>query len=321
MPKEKNKNSNLEGLVIKVTGKEYLVKTQDAKKYMCVIKGSLRVKDFKATNPVAIGDIVSFEWNEEKKLGFIKDIKERRNYIIRKSAKLSKQFQIIAANIDQAFLVATLINPPTSTEFIDRFLATAEAYNIPATIIFNKIDLYTTKELQEDLFFLENVYKEIGYNVLKISVKENINLDQVQEATKNKINLFTGHSGVGKSSLIKALIPDIEIKIGNLSHYHLKGKNTTSHSEMFELPYGGYLIDTPGIKGFGLYEFKKEELSHFFPEIFKIGRNCEFNNCTHTHEPGCAVKKAVEEGIIAYTRYESYLDIFFDENEKYRKPF
>ena len=317
----KNKRTKQEGLVIKVTGKEYLIKTDDNKKYKCVIKGNLRTKEFKATNPVAIGDIVEFEWDEEKNLGFIREIKDRKNYIIRKSAKLSKQFQIIAANIDRAFLVATLINPPTSTKFIDRFLATAEAYNIPATIIFNKIDLYTTDELQEDLFFLENVYKEIGYDVIKISVKENKNLDEVIEATKNKINLFTGHSGVGKSSLIKALIPGIEIKIGSLSEYHLKGKNTTSHSEMFELPYGGYLIDTPGIKGFGLYEFKKEELSHFFPEIFRIGQNCEFNDCTHTHEPGCAVKQAVEEGLIAYTRYESYLDIFFDENEKYRKPF
>ncbi len=317
----KNNRIKQEGLVIKVTGKEYLIKTKDHKKYKCVIKGNLRTKEFKATNPVAIGDIVEFEWDEEKNLGFIREIKDRKNYIIRKSAKLSKQFQIIAANIDRAFLVATLINPPTSTEFIDRFLATAEAYNIPATIIFNKIDLYTTDELQEDLFFLENVYKEIGYDVIKISVKENKNLEEVREATKNKINLFTGHSGVGKSSLIKALIPGIEIKIGNLSEYHLKGKNTTSHSEMYELPYGGYLIDTPGIKGFGLYEFKKEELSHFFPEIFRIGQNCEFNDCTHTHEPGCAVKAAVEEGLIAYTRYESYLDIFFDENEKYRKPF
>lgn len=317
----KNKRTKQEGLVIKVTGKEYLIKTDGNKTYKCVIKGNLRTKEFKATNPVAIGDIVEFEWDEEKNLGFIREIKDRKNYIIRKSAKLSKQFQIIAANIDRAFLVATLINPPTSTEFIDRFLATAEAYNIPATIIFNKIDLYTTDELQEDLFFLENVYKEIGYDVIKISVTENKNLEEVIEATKNKINLFTGHSGVGKSSLIKALIPGIEIKIGSLSEYHLKGKNTTSHSEMFELPYGGYLIDTPGIKGFGLYEFKKEELSHFFPEIFKIGQNCEFNDCTHTHEPGCAVKQAVEEGLIAYTRYESYLDIFFDENEKYRKPF
>ncbi len=317
------KNGKLlsEGLVIKVTGKEYLVSTNDGSKYKCVIKGSLRVKEFKATNPVAIGDYVEFEWDESKELGYIRNIKERKNYIIRKSAKLSKQFQIIAANIDHAFLVVTLINPPTSTEFIDRFLATAEAYNIRAGLIFNKIDLYDTQELQDELFYLETVYKQIGYDVLKISVKENINLEQVIEITKNKINLFTGHSGVGKSSLIKALIPDIEIKIGNLSEYHLKGKNTTSHSEMFEFPYGGYLIDTPGIKGFGLYEFKKNEISHFFPEIFEIGRNCEFNDCTHTHEPGCAVKKAVEEGLIAPTRYESYLDIYFDENEKYRKPF
>ena len=316
--KQKIKNT---GLVIKVTGKEYSVITDDKKIYKCVIKGNLRIKGFKATNPVAIGDSVEFEWDEEKGLGFITKILDRKNYIIRKATKLSRQFQIIAANIDQAFLVVTIINPPTHTKFIDRFLATAEAYGIPATIIFNKTDLYTTEELQEELFYLENVYKEIGYGVIKTSVTENVNIDEVREATKNKINLFTGHSGVGKSSLIKALIPDIEIKIGSLSEYHLKGKNTTSHSEMFELPYGGYLIDTPGIKGFGLYEFDKKELSHFFPEIFKIGRNCEFKDCTHTHEPGCAVKEAVEEGLIAFTRYESYLDIFFDEDDKYRKPF
>ncbi len=318
---KKNETFLSEGLIIKVTGKEYLVATSDGSKYKCVIKGSLRVKEFKATNPVAIGDYVEFEWNEKKALGYIRNIKERKNYIIRKSAKLSKQFQIIAANIDYAFLVVTLINPPTSTEFIDRFLATAEAYNIKAGLIFNKIDLYNTQELQDELFYLETVYKQIGYKVIKISVKENMNLNQVMESSRNKINLFTGHSGVGKSSLIKALIPDIEIKIGKLSEYHLKGKNTTSHSEMFELPYGGYLIDTPGIKGFGLYEFKKNEISHFFPEIFEIGHNCEFNDCTHTHEPGCAVKKAVSEGLIAPTRYESYLDIYLDENEKYRKPF
>jgi len=310
-----------EGLVVKITGKEYTVFTKDGKKYKCVIKGNFRIKDFKATNPVAIGDYVDFEWYESKKLGYIKNIKERKNYIIRKSAKLSKQFQIIAANVDKAFLIVTLIKPKTHTEFIDRFLATAEAYNIYAGLIFNKIDLYTTEELENELFYLETVYKQIGYEVLKISVKEKLNIEEVKKSTKNKINLFTGHSGVGKSSLIKALIPGIEIKIGNLSEYHLKGKNTTSHSEMFELPYGGYLIDTPGIKGFGLYEFDKNEISHFFPEIFEIGKNCEFNNCTHTHEPNCKVKEAVEEGKIAPTRYDSYLDIFFDENEKYRKPF
>ena len=311
----------LHGLVVKIVGKEHTIVTSEKEYYKCVIKGSLRTKDFKATHPVAIGDNVDFEWDEAKKLGFIINIHPRKNYIIRKSAKLSRQFQILAANIDQAILVATIINPPTHTEFIDRFLATAEAYNITPIIIFNKIDLYNTPELQEELFYLTSIYKHIGYQTIPISITENINIDKVIKITSNKINLISGHSGVGKSSLIKKLIPDKDIKVGNLSEYHLKGKNTTSHSEMYEFPYGGYLIDTPGIKGFGLYEFKKEELAHFFPEIFKIGQNCEFNNCTHTHEPGCAVKEAVENGDIAPTRYESYLDIFFDENEKYRKPF
>ncbi len=309
------------GLVVKSTGKEYEIVVADGTKKTAVIKGNLRTKTFKSTNPIAIGDFVWIEFENNDNQAFITAIDDRKNFIIRKSAKLSKQYQILAANIDMALLMVTLDNPRTSTTFIDRFLTTAEAYRVPVTLLFNKIDLYNSEVLQDELFFLKSMYKSLGYGVVELSVTEKINIDEVRKITKSKVSLISGHSGTGKSSLIKELIPDIEIEIGNLSEYHRVGQNTTSFSQMYELPQGGYLIDTPGIKGFGLFDFEKSEISHFFREIFEIGKQCEFNDCTHTHERNCAVKKAVEEGVISITRYESYLDIYFDENEKYRKPY
>ncbi|MCD6366314.1 MAG: ribosome small subunit-dependent GTPase A [Bacteroidales bacterium] len=309
------------GQVVKSTGKEYEIVVADGTKKTAVIKGNLRTKTFKSTNPVAIGDFVWIEFEDDDDKVFITGIDDRKNFIIRKSAKLSKQYQILAANIDQAFLMVTLENPKTSTTFIDRFLVTAEAYSVPVTLLFNKIDLYVSEALQDELFFLKSVYKSLGYGVVEMSVTEKINVDKVRKITENKVSLISGHSGTGKSSLIKELIPDIEIEIGDLSEYHRVGQNTTSFSQMYKLSQSGYLIDTPGIKGFGLFDFEKSEISHFFPEIFEIGKQCEFDDCTHTHERNCSVKEAVEEGVISITRYESYLDIYFDENEKYRKSF
>ncbi|MCF6185357.1 MAG: ribosome small subunit-dependent GTPase A [Bacteroidales bacterium] len=310
----------MKGRIVKSTGKEYEVVTEAGIEKKAVIKGNLRIKTIKSTNPVAIGDFVWIEFEENDDKAFITEIADRKNFIIRKSAKLSKQYQILAANIDQAFLIITLENPKTSTLFIDRFLTTAVAYQVPVILLFNKIDLYVTGDLKDELFFMRNVYESLGYKVVEVSLTENINIAKVKTIAKNKVSLISGHSGTGKSSLIKSLIPGIQIEIGKLSKYHLIGQNTTSASEMYPLPNGGYLIDTPGIKGFGLFDFGKQEISHFFPEIFEVGRQCEFDNCTHTHERDCAVKQAIENGIISITRYESYLDIFFDENEKYRKP-
>ncbi len=311
----------LKGRIVKSTGKEYEVVAAGGIKRNAVIKGNLRTKEFKSTNPVAIGDFVWIEFEENDDKAFITGIDDRKNFIIRKSAKLSKQYQILAANIDQAFLMVTLENPKTSTTFIDRFLATAEAYSVQVTLLFNKIDLYTSEALKDELFFLKSVYEQLGYGVVELSITERINIEQVEVIAKEKVSLISGHSGTGKSSLIKELIPGITIETGNLSDYHMSGQNTTSASEMYSLPVGGYLIDTPGIKGFGLFDFEKQEISHFFKEIFETGRQCDFDDCTHTHEHNCAVKKAVEDGIISFTRYQSYLDIYFDENEKYRKSY
>ncbi len=309
------------GRVVKSTGKTYEVVTPDSVRIHAVIKGNLRIKTFKSTNPIAVGDFVWVEYEENDDKVFITEIDDRKNFIIRKSAKLSKQYQILAANIDQAFLMVTIENPKTTTTFIDRFLATAEAYCVPVILLINKIDLYTSESLQTELFFLKNLYQSLDYTVVMMSVTEQLNIKNVNELAQNKVTLISGHSGTGKSSLIKSLIPNVEIETGHLSEYYRAGQNTTSASEMYRLPNGGYLIDTPGIKGFGLVDFGKSEIAHFFPEIFEIGKKCEFDDCTHTHEINCAVKQAVEEGKISITRYESYLDIYLDENDKYRKPF
>ncbi len=275
------------------------------------------MKKIRTTNPVAVGDNVLFEVNAEGQ-ALISEILPRRNYIIRKASNLSKESHIIASNVDLSFLVVTLAHPETSTVFIDRFLATAQAYNVPVCLIFNKTDLYTDEERQraENLIAL---YEGLGYRCFRTSALLGEGVEGLKNEITGKITLFSGHSGVGKSSLIKVLLPHMEIKIGEISDYHQKGRHTTTFSEMYELPEGGYLIDTPGIKGFGTIEMKDSEIGHFFPEIFEKSRECRFGNCTHTHEPGCAVTKAVEEGAIAASRYQSFLSIMDDATEsKYR---
>ncbi len=286
------------------------------------IKGNIRLKGIRSTNPIAVGDIVELiELKEDNSknsetVGFITKIQPRKNYIIRKSPNLSKESHIIAANIDQAFLIVTINYPETTTTFIDRFLVSAEAYRIPCHLIFNKIDLYNQEELKLMTSLIE-VYNNAGYTCLQLSVKENLGFTELESMIKNKTNVFSGHSGVGKSSIINVLHPKGNLKTGNISEAHFSGKHTTTFSEMIELEIGGYIIDTPGIKGFGVLDMKKEEISHYFPEIFKNLERCQYYNCSHTHEPNCAVKKSVEEGKIAQSRYFSYIGLLEDE-EKYR---
>ena len=304
------------GVVIKSTGSWYIVKT-DESTVECRIRGKFRIDNIKSTNPVTVGDIVDFDMEEDSGNGVITNIHDRKNYIIRKSVKLSKQTHIIAANIDQVFLLVTLQDPPTFTSFIDRFLATAEAYSIPVIILFNKIDLYT-KELLEQKQQLEKIYRSIGYECLDVSATEQINIDKLKIMMTNRVSMFSGHSGVGKSTLINAIHPELDLKTAEISAQHKQGQHTTTFAEMFELPFGGYIIDTPGIKGFGVVDFEKEEVGDFFPEIFAIKHNCKFNNCLHINEPSCAVKDAVERGEIAESRYVSYLQLLEEESETYR---
>ncbi len=310
------------GIVIKSTGSWYTVKTEEGNLIESRIKGNLRLKGIRSTNPIAVGDhveiIVSKEDNNIDSLvvGLIHKILPRNNYIIRKSPNLSKESHIIAANIDQAFLIVTIQFPVTTTTFIDRFLVSAEAYRIPCHLIFNKIDLYN-EEQTATMNSLIEIYKLAGYQCLKLSAKNNIGIDNLKQIMTNKTNVFSGHSGVGKSTIINSLQSNIILKTGEISEAHFSGKHTTTNSEMYELDFGGYIIDTPGIKGFGVLEMEKEEISHYFPEIFKLLDECQFYNCTHTHEPQCAVKKSVEEGKIALSRYNSYLGLLDDE-EKYR---
>ncbi len=310
----------MKGLVVKNTGSWYQVKTEDGRLIDCKIKGNFRLKGIKSTNPIAVGDNVDIDINNEG-TAFITRIEDRKNYIVRKSSNLSKQSHILAANIDQAMLVITIAYPETSTVFIDRFLATAEAYRIPVVIVINKIDRYD----ESDLSYTDAItalYESIGYPCYKISAKSGIGLNKIRELLENKITLISGNSGVGKSTLINALLPDLKLKTQEISDAHNTGMHTTTFSEMFELPGGGYIIDTPGVKGFGTIDFKKEEIAHFFPEIFKISSDCRFNNCTHTHEPGCAVLEALKNHYISESRYNSYLSIMEDSQEdKYRSAF
>lgn len=305
------------GLVIKSTGSWFTVKTETGIVINCKIKGNYRIKDIKATNPVTVGDWVTFDVNKDG-TGMINDIEDRKNYIIRRSSNLSKQYQLIAANIDHAWIMASLIKPKTFLEFIDRFLVSAEAYRIPVSIIFNKIDIYD-KNLSEELKSIIQLYNQIGYNCFQISARDIINIKEIRDYMLGKINLICGNSGVGKSTLINVLDPTIDARIGALSDYHHSGKHTTTFAQMFELNFGGYIIDTPGIKGFGIVELDKDEIFHFFPEIFQKSSECQFYNCKHTHEPGCAVKKAVEKNQISKTRYESYISILEDNEGKYRR--
>jgi len=310
------------GIVIKSTGSWYTVKTEEGNLIESRIKGNLRLKGIRSTNPIAVGDHVEIVESKEDNnigsqvVGLIHKIIPRTNYIIRKSPNLSKESHIIAANIDQAFLIVTIQFPVTTTTFIDRFLVSAEAYRIPCHLIFNKIDLYN-EEQTATMNSLIEIYESAGYQCLKISAKKEIGIDELKQMITNKTNVFSGHSGVGKSTIINSLQSNIILKTGEISEAHFSGKHTTTNSEMYELDFGGFIIDTPGIKGFGVLEMEKEEISHYFPEIFKLLDECQFYNCTHTHEPHCAVKKSVEEGKIALSRYNSYLGLLDDE-EKYR---
>jgi len=310
------------GIVIKSTGSWYTVKTEEGNLIESRIKGNLRLKGIRSTNPIAVGDHVEIvESNEDNNIGsqvvgLIHKIIPRTNYIIRKSPNLSKESHIIAANIDQAFLIVTIQFPVTTTTFIDRFLVSAEAYRIPCHLIFNKIDLYN-EEQTATMNSLIEIYESAGYACLKISAKKEIGIVELKNMMTNKTNVFSGHSGVGKSTIINSLQSNIILKTGEISEAHFSGKHTTTNSEMYEFDFGGFIIDTPGIKGFGVLEMEKEEISHYFPEIFRLLDECQFYNCTHTHEPHCAVKKSVEEGKIALSRYNSYLGLLDDE-EKYR---
>lgn len=318
------------GIVYRSTGSWYEVKGEDGSFYACRIKGKFRIQGIKSTNPIAVGDKVEFkiEKKGDDTVGVISSIAERKNYIIRKSVNLSKQTHIIAANIDQVFLLITLKNPVTYTSFIDRFLATAEAYDIPAILLFNKVDLYSDEapadneehaltELDQ-VRWLSHLYREIGYTCIAISAENGKNIDKVKELMKGKTSMFSGHSGAGKSTLANAIQPDLELKTHETSDAHGQGQHTTTFAQMYDLELGGRLIDTPGIKGFGVVDMEREEISDYFPEIFEHGQHCRFHNCLHLTEPGCAVKQAVEDGEIALSRYETYHDLVTGEEDNYR---
>ena len=310
----------MRGLVIKNTGSWYSVKTEDERVIESKIKGKFRLKGIKSTNPVAVGDRVEVVINNEGQ-GFIAAIEDRRNYIIRKSQNLSKQSHILAANVDQAFLVVTVNHPQTSTMFIDRFLASAEAYNVPVTLVFNKTDLLTDDEKHYQNLMV-TLYETIGYKCLAISAVTGDGISTLEKHLENKITLLSGNSGVGKSTLINRILPHACMKTAEISDVHDTGMHTTTFSEMLALPAGGYLIDTPGIKGFGSFDMKPEEICGYFKEIFTFSKDCKFSNCTHTHEPGCAVREAVENHYIANSRFQSYLSMLEDkEGNKYREAY
>lgn len=315
----------MNGLVIRNTGSWYTVYTDDAQLIDCKIKGNFRLKGIRSTNPVAIGDRVEIITNSDG-TAFISNIEDRRNYIVRKASNLSKQSHILASNIDCCFLIVTVNYPETATTFIDRFLASAEAYRIPVVLVFNKIDRYN----EDDLRYLDgmlNLYTSIGYECMKVSALNGDGIEELRQKLEGKITLFSGNSGVGKSTLINAILPDLNVKTGDISEYHNKGMHTTTFSEMFAISGGDYrkgaLIDTPGIKGFGTFDMEKEEIGGYFKEIFAMSENCKFGyQCTHTHEPGCAVRTAVEQHLISESRYTSYLSMLDDKEEgKYRSGY
>ena len=307
------------GTVYKSTGSWYSVKTDEGKFYQCKIKGKLRLENFRSTNPVAVGDRVNFslECNDEENLGIIHNILERKNYIVRKSVKLSKQSHILASNIDLLVMVITIKDPITTTSFIDRFLVNAEAYSIETLLVFNKYDIYD-KEEQNKIDNLVEIYSNIGYKCLLTSTINNFNISKLKEEVTKKTIMFGGHSGVGKTSLINAIDASLELKVGDISSQHLQGKHTTTYAELFDLDSNTKLIDTPGIKGFGLVNFKKEEISDFFPEFFREKNKCKFSNCLHLNEPNCQIKEMVKKNIISDSRYENYIQILNDENLKHR---
>ncbi|HBT86548.1 MAG: ribosome small subunit-dependent GTPase A [Fermentimonas sp.] len=307
----------VKGLVVKNTGNTYFVRDNSDNEYICKAKGNLRLKGIRSTSPVVVGDIVFMDVNPDG-TAFITDIEDRRNYIVRKASNLSKHSHILAANIDLALLCFTVRYPETTTVFTDRFLVTAVAYSVPVHLIFNKIDLYDDED-KEYLDAIINLYTNIGYPCLKTSMETGEGVDELNKITAGKTVLLAGHSGVGKSTIINTLMKEEVQKVGKISEYHDKGMHTTTYSEMIELQNGGFIIDTPGIKGFGTIDMNVEEVSHYFPEIFKMSKKCRFNNCLHINEPDCAVLKAVEDHYISESRYNSYLNIIDDINEgKYR---
>ena len=305
----------MRGLVTKSTGSWYVVLGEDNQRLECRIKGKFRTKGIKTTNPVAVGDWVNYDMEPEQKSGIITHLEPRKNYIIRKSVNLSKQAQIIGANLDQAVLVVTLASPPTSLGFIDRFLVTAEAYDIPAVLVFNKLDLFSEEGL-EILAEYQSIYEHIGYPCYSVSAQQGTHIPLLRDLLKDKITLVSGHSGVGKSTLINAIEPKALLKTGKISEWSDKGKHTTTFAEMIDLSFGGKLIDTPGIRELGIVDIEKQELSHFFPEMRVRLNQCRFNNCRHINEPGCVIIEAVEKGEIEPSRYESYLSIYNNQDTR-----
>lgn len=307
------------GIVYKSTGSWYTVKTNLGAVYQCRIKGKFRLKGIKSTNPIAVGDVVDFELetHNDTTTGVINSIHERTNYIVRKSVNLSKQTHVIAANIDQVFLLITIDNPPTFTSFIDRFLVTAEAYSIKTILLFNKIDTYNDTTLDE-VRYLAHIYRKIGYECIGISAETGKNVDKVKSLMVDKVSMFAGHSGVGKSTLVNAIEPDLDLKTKAISAQHSQGQHTTTFAEMFDLSFGAKIIDTPGIKGFGVVDMDREEVGDYFPEFFKLKQDCKFNNCLHKEEPKCAVKEALDNDEVSFSRYRSYLQILEGEDEHYR---
>lgn len=308
----------MNGVVVKSTGSWYLIRTEDGTIHKCRIRGKFRMEGIKSTNPVSVGDVVDFDFEPKKDTGVITNIHERNNYIVRKSVNLSKQIHIIAANIDRAFLLITIDNPTTTTSFIDRFLVAAEAYHIPVTILFNKIDTLNeeTEELKEEL---KDIYTAIGYDCIEISAKTGTNITEVKELMRDKVTLFSGHSGVGKSTLVNTIEPSLDLKTLEISEQHKQGQHTTTFAEMHALSFGGYIIDTPGIKGFGMVDFEDVEIAGYFPEFFELKQHCKFHNCMHIDEPKCAVKAGLEEDTVAPSRYFSYLQIIKGEEEHFRQ--
>ena len=310
----------MKGVVYKSTGSWYTIKSFEGVFYECKIKGKFRIEGIKSTNPIAVGDQVEFEVETkgDETLGIINKIRPRENYIIRKSVNLSKQTHIIAANVDVAFLLVTLNNPPTFTSFIDRFLVTAQAYQIKAVLLFNKMDSYNQEEILE-INYLAALYTSIGYTCIYISAKTGKNIDKVKQMMLGKVSMFSGHSGVGKSTLVNILEPTLELKTSEISSQHMQGQHTTTFAEMYDLSFGAQIIDTPGIKGFGVVEVDKQELGNYFPEFFELKGHCKFNNCLHLQEPKCAIKQALENDTLSWSRYKSYLQILEGEQDYFRK--
>ncbi len=307
------------GLVYKSTGSWYTVKSENGDFIECRMKGKFRIKGIKSTNPIAVGDWVDYELEEtsDSVTGTIYNIHERKNYIVRKSVNLSHQMHIIASNIDRVFLLITINNPPTTTNFIDRFLVTAEAYGIETVLVFNKIDTFNEVTLDEQLY-LQHIYQEIGYHCLRVSSTEMKGIEELKALMIGKVSMFSGHSGVGKSTLVNALEPNLQLKTKVISEQSMQGQHTTTFAEMYDLSFDARIIDTPGIKGFGIVDMEKEEISGYFPEFFKLKDQCKFNNCLHKDEPHCAIKKALEDDKISWSRYKSYLKILEGDEEHYR---